>query len=167
MPQPSPRSQPSWTGGTFELNARHRRLGPPAILGSIGALLVLNLVGILVLFAGLAIFARNDFSFEVLTAGNRIACYPAHNFCYGDPTPRIVIGRWTLGVFSAATLIAIVGSIWLRRGIIAVCLLQGVLLAVIVTHTIPQLNRFDRIVQAVHACDYGRGGACPGVRNLN
>lgn len=146
--------QPSWSdaGGLVVLHGRHRVLGEPFILGSILAILGIDLT------AWGAI--------EVFRPSQAIGCRADLSFCYSDPVPDLVTDQWVLAVMTAVIVVTVVGSIILRHGIIVVALMQSALAIVLVVQVLPHWSDAAQQQNLLRACHYGVHGSCLGIRNL-
>ncbi|HEU5266839.1 MAG TPA: hypothetical protein VFU35_09060 [Jatrophihabitans sp.] len=134
------------------LHGRHRVLGEPFILGSILAILGIDLTA----WGAVEVFRPSD----------AVGCRPDLSFCYTDPVPDLVTDQWVLGVMAAVILVTVVGSIVLRHGIIVVLLMQTALAIVLVVQVLPNWADAAQKQNLLRACHYGVHGSCSGIVNL-
>jgi hypothetical protein len=159
MALPEPEQIPSWSDpfGVVKLNATHRRLGPPAPIPGLIAVIAANVFATFVLGIVFAIANNEGGRFHT---GNSQVC-AADGRCFDDPLPHIDADQLILGLYLVVGIILVALAVRMRRSILVVAGLELALAITLIVNLGPDLqHQHDRLDQ-LRACHYDVTHSCP------
>ena len=149
---------PSWTGAGYVQLRKRSRLGEHAVLLPFGLAVAVD---------ALAVFALIIVTYVKLSGAPEIGCNAVSNVCFDNPTRTILAAEAMLYTVGAAALLTIVASLVLRTGVLTVTVIQGLVIAVLLVHTIPEISHAETARHRLLACNYALTGSCPGIQTYS